>query len=119
MVSADALAELRRVGEQLRAIFSEERRAISTLDHAALEAVSARKQEVALRLAALRDAIAGADPDVRDLFTTIRTEAHATALLASAATKAVRELLGYQPAGGYDRRAQATTSRVGRVLATY
>jgi hypothetical protein len=40
-------------------------------------------------------------------------------LLAAAATQAVRSMLGYEPATGYDRRAQTTTSRLGRVLATY
>ncbi len=119
MVSDAALDELRRTGEELRAVFADERRAISTLDHATLEQVAARKHELAQRLEALRAAIPASDPLVRDLFVAIRTEAHATALLAAAATRAVRELLGYQSAGGYDRRAQATTSRVGRVLATY
>lgn len=119
MVSDAVLDELRRTGEELRAVFAEERRAISALDHAGLEQVAARKQELAHRLSALRASISGDDPLVRDLFLAIRTEAHATALLATAATKAVRELLGYTSAGGYDRRAQATTSRTGRVLATF
>lgn len=118
MVSDPVLDELRHTGEELRAAFAEERRAISALDREALEQLAARKLELAHRLEALRGSITGEDPLVRDLFAAIRTEAHANALLASAAANAVRELLGYT-AGGYDRHAQTTTSRTGRVLATY
>lgn len=113
------LEALRRTGEELREVFAEERRAISKLDRAALESLAERKAGLARELASLRDSIKTDDRLVRDLFIAIRTEAHATAVLASAATQAVRSMLGYEPATGYDRRAQTTTSRMGRVLATY
>jgi hypothetical protein len=119
VVTDAQLEALRHAGEELRAAFAEERRAISKLDRAALEAVAERKVVLARELATLRDSIKTEDPLVRDLFIAIRTEAHATALLAAAATQAVRSMLGYEPATGYDRRAQTTTSRLGRVLATY
>lgn len=118
MTSAE-LDELRRAGEELRAVFADERRAISTLDAPLLESVAARKQQVAAHLEQLRSRLSTTDPLVRDLFAAIRVEAQATALLATAATQAVRELLGYKPANAYDRRARHETSRPGRVLGTY
>lgn len=111
--------DLVRVGEELRALFADERRAISKLDHAKLEELANAKIAVAQKLDVLRRNLDATDPDVRELFVTIRTEARATALLASAATTAVRDILGYKPANAYDRRARQYTSGPGRVLATF
>lgn len=116
---SSSLDELRRTGEELRVLFADERRAISTLDHAKLEELANAKVAVAQRLDALRTKLDVTDPDVRDLFLAIRTEARATALLASAATQAVRGILGYKPANAYDRLARQHTSGPGRVLATF
>lgn len=114
-----SLDELRRTGEKLRALFADERRAISTLDHAKLEELANTKVTVARELDALRATIDTKDPEIRELFVTIQTEARATALLATAATQAVRGILGYKPANAYDRRARQQTSGPGRVLATF
>jgi hypothetical protein len=100
-------------------VFAEERRAISALDHAKLEELANAKIAIAQRLDALLARVDTKDPAVRDLFTAIRTEAQATALLASAATQAVRTMLGYKPANAYDRRARQQTFGPGRVLATF
>lgn len=113
------LAELRHVGEELRVAFAEERAAISSLDHAKLEELALRKQDIAARLEKLRAQVSLQDPLVRDLFAAIRVEARATALLAATATQAVRALLGYAPANAYDRRARQQASSPGRILATY
>ncbi|NVB79786.1 MAG: hypothetical protein HOV81_15425 [Kofleriaceae bacterium] len=113
------LADLTRTGEELRVVFADERAAISKLDHAKLEEVALRKQDLAARLEKLRTQVSLQDPLVRDLFAAIRVEARATALLAATATQAVRALLGYAPANAYDRRARQTTSSPGRILATY
>jgi parvulin-like peptidyl-prolyl isomerase len=117
--SAVHLDELRRTGEELRALFADERRAISSLDHAKLEELATAKLEIAQRLEKLRTSLDATDPLVRDLFIAIRTEARATAILAQAATQAVRSILGYTPANAYDRRARQQTSGPGRVLAAY
>ena len=58
-------------------------------------------------------------PALRALFAALRVEAHANALLASAATEAVRALLGYETTGGYDRAARRTTQPIRSLLATY
>lgn len=119
MNSTAHLDELRRTGEELRVLFADERRAISTLDHAKLEEVATAKIDIAHRLEKLRTSLDATDPLVRDLFIAIRTEARATALLASAANQAVRGILGYKPANAYDRRARQETHGPGRVLATF
>ena len=119
MNTAANLENLRLTGEELRVLFADERRAISTLDHAKLEELALAKAAIAQRLEKLRHTLDANDPVVRDLFVAIRTEARATALLATAATQAVRGILGYKPANAYDRRARQTTSGPGRVLATY
>ena len=113
------LDRLRRLGEELRDVFAAERRAISALDHRKLEELAVHKQALARDLETLRSMLDGNAPLVRDLFAAIRVEAQATALLASTATQAVRQLLGYAPATAYDRRARQQTSSPGRVLATY
>ncbi len=119
-MNADAqLEQLRLLGEELRVLFADERRAISTLDHAKLEELAVAKAQLAQHLDKLRASLDATDPVVRDLFIAIRAEAQATALLASAATQAVRSLLGYKPANAYDRLARQQTSGPGRVLATY
>ena len=118
-MSDPALEALTQCGEELRALFADERRAISSLDHARLEQLTTQKAEVAVRLDRLRKQVTTTDPQVRDLFETIRTEARATALLSTAANQAVRTMLGYKPANAYDRMARHTTASPGRVLARY
>jgi len=115
------LSDLRELGEELRQTFAEERRAIGALDHARLTYLAVHKQHLAERLAEARDAAPIVDaPVVRDLFAALRVEAHANALLATAATEAVRALLGYQSTGGYDRAARRTTTLPMRtIVATY
>jgi hypothetical protein len=115
------LDQLRELGEELRATFSEERRAIGALDHARLTYLAVHKQHLAEQLAEVRDAAPVVHvPVVRELFAALRTEAHANALLATIATEAVRALLGYQSTGGYDRAARRTTTPPLRtILATY
>jgi hypothetical protein len=123
--------ELLELGEELRTVFTDERRAIAALDHARLEQLAGRKPEHAGRLAALAAAAAAetaaaeaagdpaGDPATRALFAALRVEAHATALLAAAAAEAVRALLGYETTGGYDRRARPLTAAHARILAAY
>jgi hypothetical protein len=115
------LERLRELGEELRATFAEERRAIGALDHARLTYLAVHKQHLAEQLAEARDAAPLVDaPVVRALFTALRVEAHANALLATAATEAVHALLGYESTGGYDRAARRTTTPPLRtILATY
>jgi hypothetical protein len=122
MTTADRwLEQLRELGEELRATFAEERRAIGALDHARLTYLAVHKQHLAERLAEARDAAPIVDaPVVRELFAALRVEAHANALLATAATEAVRALLGFQSTGGYDRAARRTTTLPMRtIVATY
>ena len=115
------LDQLRELGEELRATFAEERRAIGALDHARLTYLAVHKQHLAEQLAQARDTAPIVDaPGVRELFAALRVEARANALLASAATEAVRALLGYQSTGGYDRAARRTTTPPLRtILASY
>jgi len=98
--------ELRQLGEELREAFASERRAIAELDHHALAAIFVVKQRIVPRLSELK-AAASPDRELRALFEVIRTEAHATALLANHANHAVNALLGRE-ASGYDRRANRT-----------
>lgn len=112
------LDELRRVGEELRQVFADERRAIAALDHVRLEQLAAAKRALATRLGELRaPAFATGSPAVRDLFAAIGVEARATAMLAATANDAVRALLGYEPgAAAYDRRARRVTPTTTRIL---
>jgi hypothetical protein len=104
------LDNLRELGEELRETFAEERRAIGALDHARLTYLAVHKQHLAERLGEARDAAPAANlPAMRALFAALRVEAHANAVLANAATEAVRAMLGYEPRGGYDRKARPTT----------
>ena len=122
MTPADRwLDGLRELGEELRATFAEERRAIGALDHARLTYLAVHKQHLAERLAEARNAAPAAEaPVLRQLFAALRVEAHANAMLASAATEAVRALLGYESTGGYDRAARRTTSQPTQLIrATY
>jgi hypothetical protein len=113
------LDNLRALGEELRETFAEERRAIGALDHARLTYVAVHKQHLAERLGEARDTAPVADlPVMRELFAALRVEAHANALLASAATEAVRAMLGFEPGSGYDRRARPTTAQPMTVLRT-
>jgi hypothetical protein len=97
--------ELRRLGERLRAVFAAERAAIASLDHAALAMVHGEKQQLVGELGRAR--VSDRDPELRALFQLVRVEAHATALLANHANRAVDALLGRESAG-YDRRANRT-----------
>jgi hypothetical protein len=109
--------ELLGLGEQLRQALADERRAIGELDHARLVTLADTKRELVSRLSAFDRT--NVDPRVRELFTTLRAEAHATALLVSTANAAVRMLLGYETAPSYDRRARAITHGPSRILAAY
>ena len=114
------LEQLRELGEELRATFAEERRAIGALDHARLTYLAVHKQHLAERLSEARAATPVAQaPVLRELFAALRVEAHANAMLATAATEAVRAMLGYQSTGGYDRSAKRTTIPMRPALATY
>jgi hypothetical protein len=114
------LDHLRELGEELRATFAEERRAIGALDHARLTYLAVHKQHLAEQIAEARQAGPAVDaPVVRDLFTALRAEAHANAVLATVATEAVRALLGCESTGGYDRSARRTTMPMRTILATY
>jgi hypothetical protein len=115
-----ALDELRRLGEELRQAFADERTAIAALDHGRLEQLATLKRALAERLAELREpALATGSPAVRDLFNAIRAEAHATAMLAATASQSVRALLGYDLSSGYDKRGQQRTTGSMRLLAAY
>ena len=110
---------LRELGEELRETFAEERRAISALDHARLTYIAVHKQHLAERLAEARDSTPATQaPALRELFAALRVEAHANAMLATAATEAVRTLLGFQSTGGYDRAARRTTTQPLQLLRT-
>lgn len=122
MTPADRwLLELRELGEELRATFADERRAIGALDHAKLTYLAVHKQHLATRLAEARNAAPQAEsPVLRQLFTALRAEAQANALLATVATEAVRALLGYESSGAYTRGARPTLSQpIRHLLATY
>ena len=112
------LDELRRLAEDLRQVFADERRAISTLDHERLSWLADRKRDIAARLGELRPLLQP-NADARALFEAVRVEARATALLASSATRLVQQLLGTEHAG-YDRRARGiTTSAPLRTVKAY
>jgi len=112
---------LRELGEELRATFVEERSAIGALDHARLTYLAVHKQHLAERLSEARSGAPVAHaPVLRELFAALRVEAHANAILATAATEAVRALLGYESTGGYDRAARRTTTQpIQMIRATY
>lgn len=95
-------AELFALADALGALLAAERTAIGALDHAALAALLPAKQQIVERLATLHPT--GPDRALRDRFARLRVEAHATALLAGHAHRAVDALLGREPRG-YDRRA--------------
>lgn len=126
MTDSERMAEqwmigLRELGEELRETFAEERRAIGALDHARLTYLAVHKQHLAERLAEARAATPQSQaPMLRELFAALRVEAHANAMLATAATEAVRALLGYSSTGGYDRSARRTHSQPMQLIrATY
>ena len=110
------LAELRHLGDELRQAFADERQAISELDYLRLEQLAETKRDIATRLAkyTTRDA-----PELRSFFAAIRDEARDTAMLAAAATQAVRAMLGYEPAAGYDKKARQLTTGPNRILTAY
>jgi hypothetical protein len=108
--------DLRTLGEELRALFAEERKAIAKLDHDKLAWLAEQKRVVVDRIAAIRPA--QPSPALKTLFEAIRAEARATAMLAATATAAVRALLGRQVTG-YDRHARRTETTAFRLRATY
>ena len=112
-----ALHQIRQLGEELRQAFADERVAIAKLDHARLSELADHKRRICDALVVLRDQVEPS-PAIRDLFVAIQVEARATAMLAAAATEAVRALLGTE-ATGYDRRARSTAAPALRLLATY
>lgn len=119
-MSDQTLHELRLVGEELRQVFADERRAIASLDHARLVQLAEHKERLACRLADLREtALALGSPAVRDLFAAIQIEARATAMLAATAAEAVRAMLGYQSNGAYDKRAKQAVTVASRLRAAY
>ena len=119
MTDLESLDELRQLGEELRALFAEERAAIAKLDRLRLGQLAELKQDLARRLEEARaQAPATLDREVKLLFTAVRAEAHATAMLARAATAAVRALLGIEQTG-YDRRARQLQAAAPRLLTTY
>ena len=119
MTEARAADQLRTLGEELRELFAEERRAISALDHTRLAYLATHKQHILEQLEQARIAAPAAlTPEVRALFATIRAEAHATAMLAHTAAEAVRALLGVEQTG-YDRHARRVAAANLRLLATY
>ncbi|MEO8552280.1 MAG: hypothetical protein ABI678_20025, partial [Kofleriaceae bacterium] len=71
------LDELRQLGEELRAVFADERVAIGKLDHERLTVLAELKRGIAVRLADLRPHVT-ANPEARTLFEALRTEARAT-----------------------------------------
>jgi hypothetical protein len=112
------IAELRALGEELRAVFADERRAIGKLDHAQLALLAETKRRIVMRLDELR-ATASPDPSLRQLFEALQVEARATALLAATATDLVNKVLGRETSG-YDRRAaKVTTNHPLRMLTAY
>ncbi len=119
MTDLQSLDLLRQLGEELRALFAEERIAIASLDRTRLAQLAESKQDLARRLEQARaSAPASLDREIRMLFAAVRAEAQATAMLARAATEAVRALLGIEQTG-YDRRARAVQASAARLLATY
>lgn len=114
------LERLRALGEELRALFADERRAITQLDHARLIYLAEQKQRVASALAELQGSMTKTDaPELRLLLEAVRVEARANAMLAATASEAVRALLGYEPASGYNRRAKPVTNHPLRLIASY
>ena len=114
------LGRLRELGEELRALFAEERTAITHLDHARLAYLAEHKQRVVAEMQQLRQGLGTVDaPELRALLEAVRVEARANAMLAAAANEAVRAMLGYEPTGGYNRRAAPITSSPLRLLASY
>lgn len=111
-------SDLESLGTELRQAFADERRAIAALDHVRLAELAERKQQLAARLAAVAETASRA-PATRELFAALRIEAHATAVLAIAASEAVRALLGYDTIGNYDHRAQRACHGPSRILVAY
>jgi hypothetical protein len=114
------LERLRELGEELRALFADERRAIAELDHARLTYLAEQKQRVATALGELHGAMTMTNaPELKLLLEAVRVEARANAMLAATAGEAVRALLGYEPAAGYNRRAKPITNHPLRLIASY
>jgi hypothetical protein len=108
--------ELRLLGEELRALLVEERRAISKLDHERLAWLAEQKRNLAAQLSGIAPGTCG--PAAKEILAAIKIEAQATAMLANLANDAVRTLLGREQTG-YDRRARRTEAPGSRLLARY
>jgi hypothetical protein len=108
--------ELRLLGEELRALLVEERRAIAKLDHERLSWLAEQKRHLAAQLATISPGTCS--PAAKEILAAIKIEAQATAMLANVATEAVRTLLGREQTG-YDRRARRTESSGTRLLVRY
>lgn len=92
----------------LRAVLADERQAISRLDLAAVESLTARKH--ALVEALERHATTTLDGEGRRLMARVRLELSANVALLAAAREGVAALLGRTPDDRYDRRARRQTS---------
>ncbi len=108
--------DLHALGEELRGLFAEERKAIAKLDHQKLGWLAEQKRLVVDRLNTIKPE--KPSPTIRTLFEAIRAEARATAMLAATAAAGVRVLLGRELTG-YDRHARRTESTAYRLRATY
>jgi hypothetical protein len=95
MTEQQTLDQLVQLVDELRDLFAGERRAIRSLDLERLRYLSEQRRIVTGRLTAVRDAApASLAGDLWNLFTAIRSEAAATAKLATAACDALRGLGG-------------------------
>lgn len=112
-----SLDDVRQLGEELRSLFAQERRAIAALDHSTLSTIASMKETALTRLHELVD-VGGVTPECAPILRALRVDAQATSMLAATASRAVRVLLGYEQDGAYDRRARPLTSQPNRILAS-
>ncbi len=112
-------SSLADVLERLRAVMAEERRAISSLDLTALEAITTRKRSLSDDLAATRSGDGERpSPALRRLIARVRVELGANAALIAAASDAIAAALGVERDDRYDRAARChSASRPLRVIA--
>lgn len=104
----------RELAHELHALLADERKAIGKLDHERLTWIADRKREVAEHLDKVREDT----PACRSVLAALQLDARTNAMLAAAATEAVRALLGREMTG-YDRRARRVTQQADRPLTTY
>jgi len=101
------------LAHELHALLAEERKAIGKLDHERLTWIATQKERVADQLERARDA----SPACRQVLAALAVDARANAMLAAAASDAVRALLGREVTG-YDKRARRVT-QASQPLTTY